>query len=153
MKYIKTFKKYKILENSDYFDEYYRGVGDIEAIESLKFGHLVYYSSDPISNDWEVIEYSLGDSVSEMDEDEINEYLNELIPWKDINKGVNLTTDKDNASGYSDIVFGIEIIGNYVEFGKSYIFAEHPNNCIIKKCYYMGQEIDREELIKIISSK
>ena len=153
MKYIKTFKKYKTLENSDYFDEYYRGVGDDEAIESLKLGHLVYYSSDPISNDWEVIEYSLGDSVSEMDEEGINDYLNELIPWMDINKGVNLTTDKDNASGYSDIVFGIEIIGNYAEFGKSYIFAEHPEDCIIRKCYYNDREIDKDELIKIIKNK
>ncbi len=151
MKYIKSYKRYVLLDNYNFYEQYYRGVGIDEAIESLKLGHLVYYSNDPITNDWEVIEYSLGDSASEMSEYEINKYLKELIPWKSIDKGVNLTTDIDNAFGYSDITFGIQVVGNYVEFGKSYIFAEHPKDCIIKKCYYKGIEIESDELLKIIS--
>lgn len=152
MKYINKFKRFIVLESSNSYKEYYRGVGVDEAIESLRLGHLIYYSNDPITNDWEVIEYSIGDSASEMPEDEITEYLNELIPWIDIDRGVNLTTDIDNAFGYSDIVFGIQVFGNYAEFGKSYIFAEHPKECFIRKCYYRGREIDSGELLKLLLS-
>ena len=65
----------------DYDREYilYRAVGLDEAIKSCEVGHLVYYSRDPMSRDWEVIEYGLGDEASEMSEEEVDEYVNDLV--------------------------------------------------------------------------
>lgn len=83
---------------------YYRGVGEEEAIESLKKGHLIYQSNDPMSQDWEVIKMSLGSEAYDMSEEEIDNYVNEIVYWEDISKGVNLTTDKDNAMGYQQLI-------------------------------------------------
>lgn len=145
MKYIKSINEF-------YSDPkiYYRGVGEEEAIKSLEVGHLIYYSQDAMSSDWEVIEYGLGSEASEMSEDEISEYVKELIPWEDIDKGVNLTTDIDNAFGYGDIVFGVEVKCDIAEFSKYHHFAEDPNECIIKEMYYKGREVTKEELLQKI---
>ena len=64
----------------EYEREYilYRAVGLDEAIKSCEAGHLVYYSRDPMSRDWEVIEYGLGSEASEMSEEEVEEYVNNL---------------------------------------------------------------------------
>lgn len=145
MKYIKSINEY----NSD-SDIYYRGVGEDEAIKCLEVGHLIYYSLDPMSEDWEVIEYGLGSEASEMSEDDIEEYVNEIVPWVDIDKGVNLTSDLGNAKGYGDIVFGVEVECDIAEFSKSHYFAEDPNDCIIKEIYYKGREVTKEELLQKI---
>ena len=126
----------------------YRGVGLDEALKSIKVGHLIYYSKDPMSYDWEVIEYGLGGST-DMSEEEVGEYVKEIVPWNDVSKGVNLTTDLENAMGYSHIVFEVEVNGNYAEFSKYHIFAEKPKNCSIERIYYKGETITSDELLNI----
>lgn len=131
----------------------YRAVGLDEAIKSCKVGHLVYYSRDPMSRDWEVIEYGLGDNASKMSEKEVNDYVNELVPWTPKGKGVNLTSDLWNAKGYSDIVLEINLVGyNYAEFSDVHIFAKNPEDCKIKSVYYNGKRYSKEEFLNINKS-
>jgi hypothetical protein len=131
----------------------YRGVGLDEAIKSCETGHLVYYSRDPMSRDWEVIEYGLGSEASEMSEEEVEEYVNNLVSWKRKSKGVNLTSDLDNAKGYSDIVLEINLVGyDYAEFSDVHIFAKNPDDCKIKSVYYNGEEYSKEEFLNITKS-
>ena len=68
-------EKIRTLLKEEYEREYilYRAVGLDEAIKSCEAGHLVYYSRDPMSRDWEVIEYGLGSEASEMSEEEVEE--------------------------------------------------------------------------------
>lgn len=125
----------------------YRGVGLDEAIKSIDAGHLIYYSQNPMSRDWEVIEYSLGDQASDITDDEIDNYVNQLVPWENNVKGVNLTTDFDNAQGYSDIVLGVKLNGNYVKFSDVHIFAEKPEECEVIKIYYNDDEISKKNFL------
>ena len=139
----------------DYDREYilYRAVGLDEAIKSCEVGHLVYYSRDPMSRDWEVIEYGLGDEASEMSEEEVDEYVNDLVSWVPNRKGVNLTSDLDNAKGYSDIVLEINLVGyDYAEFSDVHIFAKNPDDCKIKSVYYNGKEYTKEGFLDIAKS-
>jgi hypothetical protein len=139
----------------DYDREYilYRAVGLDEAIKSCEVGHLVYYSRDPMSRDWEVIEYGLGDEASEMSEEEVHEYVNNLVSWVPNRKGVNLTSDLDNAKGYSDIVLEINLVGyDYAEFSDVHIFAKNPDDCKIKSVYYNGKEYTKEGFLDIAKS-
>lgn len=131
----------------------YRGVGLDEAIKSCETGHLVYYSRDPMSRDWEVIKYGLGSEASEMSEEEVEEYVNNLVSWKRKSKGVNLTSDLDNAKGYSDIVLEINLVGyDYAEFSDVHIFAKNPEDCKIKSVYYNGKEYSKEGFLDITKS-
>ena len=131
----------------------YRGISLDEALKSAKAGHLVYYSKDPMSLDWEVIEYALGDSVSEMSEEEINKFVNNTVYWRPINKGVNLTSDLDNAKGYSQIVAEVDCTGECAEFDDTHYFAKEPKDCKIKKFYYNGYEYTCEEFLKKFNKK
>jgi hypothetical protein len=145
----------RTLLKEEYEREYilYRAVGLDEAIKSCEAGHLVYYSRDPMSRDWEVIEYGLGDEASEMSDEEIDGYVNDLVPWKQNRKGVNLTSDLDNAKGYSDIVLEINLVGyDYAEFSDVHIFAKNPDDCKIKLVYYNGKEYTKEEFLDITKS-
>lgn len=139
----------------EYEREYilYRAVGLDEAKKSCEAGHLVYYSRDPMSRDWEVIEYGLGDAASEMSDEEVDEYVNNIVPWKRNRKGVNLTSDLDNAKGYSDIVLVINLVGyDYAEFSDVHIFAKNPDDCKIKSVYYNGEEYSKEDFLDITKS-
>lgn len=144
MKYIKS---YKVFESRSEFI-LYRGVGLDEAIKACEFGHLVYYSRDPMSRDWEVIEYGLGGEASEMSEEEVDEYVNNLVSWSPNDKGVNLTSDLDNAKGYSDIVLEINLVGyDYAEFSDVHIFAKNPKDCLVKSVFYKGDELSPDEFL------
>ena len=143
MKYIKS---YKVFESRSEFI-LYRGVGLDEAIKACEFGHLVYYSRDPMSRDWEVIEYGLGDEASEMSEEEVDEYVNDLVSWLPNRKGVNLTSDLDNAKGYSEIVLEVNLIGDYAEFSDVHIFAKNPEDCLVKSVFYKGDELSPDEFL------
>lgn len=142
----------KILKEEIHQPEYilYRAVGLDEAIKSCEAGHLVYYSKDPMSKDWEVIEYSLGDNADQMSDDEINQYINDLVPWRPNNKGVNLTTDLSNAEGYSNIVLEINLVGyQYAEFSEYHVFAKNPEDCKIKSVYYNNKQYSKEEFLEL----
>ena len=148
-------EKIRTILKEEYEREYilYRAVGLDEAIKSCEAGHLVYYSRDPMSRDWEVIEYGLGDAASEMSDDEVDEYVNNLVPWVPNRKGVNLTSDLDNAKGYSDIVLEINLVGyDYAEFSDVHIFAKNPDDCKIKSVYYNGEEYSKEGFLDITKS-
>jgi len=54
MRYLKRFNE------SNIECDFYRGVGMDEAIKACRAGHLIYLSKEPMSRDWEVIEYSMG---------------------------------------------------------------------------------------------
>ncbi len=154
MKYIET--NFSNFLNESINGEFilYRGVGFDEAINSIKAGHLIYLSNDPMSNDWEVIEHSLGDSINDMSEDDISNYINDLVYWRPVSKGVNLTSDLENASGYSDIVFEVNVIGDYAHFSHSYYFAKDPKDCIIKYVHYNGKRyIPKDFLILMENGK
>ena len=150
MKYIKSYKLFE--SRSEYI--LYRAVGLEEAINSCKNGHLVYYIRDPMSRDWEVIEYGLGDEVSEMSKEEVDEYVdeyvNDLVSWSPNDKGVNLTSDLGNAKGYSEIVLEVNLValvGDYAEFSKQYIFAKNPEDCLVKSVFYKGDELSPDEFL------
>ena len=128
----------------------YRGVGMNEAIESCKLGHLIYYSRDAMSKDWEVIKYGLGDAASEMSEKDVDDYVNDLVTWTPNNKGVNLTSDLENAMGYSDIVLEINLIGDYAQFSDTHYFARKPKDCLVKYVYYKIKRYLKEEFLKIM---
>jgi hypothetical protein len=146
MKYIKSFK---IFESNQGGRILYRGVSLEEAIKSCKEGHLVYRSEDPMSKDWEVIEYGLGGQASEMSEEEIDEYINELVPWSPVSEGVNLTSDLSNARGYSEIVLEVNLVGyEYAEFSRYHFFAKNPEDCLVKTIHYNDTEYSKEEFLE-----
>ena len=148
-------EKIRTILKEEYEREYilYRAVGLDEAIKSCETGHLVYYSRDPMSRDWEVIEYGLGDAASEMSDEEVDEYVNNIVSWIPNRKGVNLTSDLDNAKGYSDIVLEINLVGyDYAEFSDVHIFAKNPDDCKIKSVYYNGEEYSKEGFLDITKS-
>jgi hypothetical protein len=130
----------------------YRGVGLDEALKSCKKGHLVHYSKDPMSMDWEVIEYSLGDEASEMSDDELGEYIFNLIPWRPVTQGINLTSDLENAMGYSDIVLEVNVVGEYAEFSDVHYFAKEPNECLVTTVYYKNKEYSKEEFLSFFEN-
>ena len=144
MKYIKS---YKVFESRSEFI-LYRGVGLDEAIKACEVGHLIYHSNDPMSKDWEVIEYGLGDEASEMSEEEVDDYVNDLVYWSPNDKGVNLTSDLDNAKGYSEIVLEVNLVGDHAEFSKKYIFAKNPEDCLVKSVFYKGDELSPDEFLR-----
>lgn len=129
--------------------EYYRGVGLDEAIKACESGHLIYFSNDPMPYDWEVIEYSMGGEARDASEEDIENFVKSIVYWKPINKGVNLTTDLENAMGYSDIVLTVNIDGDYAEFSDSHIFARNPNECKVIKVYYKHKEYTPQEFLNL----
>lgn len=113
--------------------EYFRAVGEDEMKKAVQLKHLPYPSKDPISTDWEVIELSMQqNSVEGQDPDE---YVNSLVSWRPVNKGVNLTTDFENAKGYGDYVLGLDIVSPSVDFTNSHVFAKDPNKVIVVAVY------------------
>ena len=128
--------------------DFYRGISKKECIESCEIGHLLYYSSDPMTNDWEVIEYALGDDAKEMSEGEITQWIKNTISWNDYLKGVNLTTDEENAKGYSEFVVELELTGFWEEFSDAHIFAQNPKDCKIIKVHYKNREYETKEFLK-----
>ena len=143
-------EKIRAILKEEYEREYilYRAVGLDEAIKSCEAGHLVYYSRDPMSRDWEVIEYGLGDAASEMSDEEVDEYVNNIVTWVPNRKGVNLTSDLDNAKGYSDIVLEINLVGyDYAEFSDVHIFAKNTEDCLVKSVFYKGDELSPDEFL------
>ena len=119
---------------------FYRGISTDEAIKSAKSGHLVYKSKDPMSRDWEVIEYSLGDEANNISDEGIENYIEALVDWKPNDQGINLTTDLDNAKGYSPIVVSVDIIGDFAQFSDAHIFAKNPEDCVVKEFYVENQK-------------
>ena len=103
--------------------EYFRAVDQNEMQLASKTGTLPYYSKDPMSNDWEVIELSMEQNDYEGDPEQ---YVDQMVPWTAKEKGVNITTDFDNAVGYNDYVLALDIQGPYVDFTSSHIFAKDP---------------------------
>ena len=63
-------------------------------------------------------------------------------------KGVNLTSDLDNAKGYSEIVLEVNLVGDYAEFSKKYIFAKNPEDCLVKSVFYKGDELSPDEFLR-----
>ena len=88
-----------------------------------------------------------------MSDEEVDEYVNNIVPWVPNRKGVNLTSDLDNAKGYSDIVLEINLVGyDYAEFSDVHIFAKNPYVCTIKSVYYNGKEYTKEGFLDITNS-
>ena len=104
--------------------DYFRAVDSEEMKQAAKLKHLPKYSSDPMSTDWEVIELSMQESGVEDQDPE--EYVMSLVPWRPINKGVNVTTDFENAKGYGDYVLGLDVQSSAVDFTQSHVFAKDP---------------------------
>ena len=102
---------------------YFRAVGKSEMFKAKQSGHLPQYSSDPMSTDWEVIELSMQQNGYD---GEPEDYVNELVPWRPINKGVNITSDFENAIGYGDYVLALEPLGSVVDFTNTHTFAKNP---------------------------
>lgn len=153
--------KFQIFENI-YIEEpdaYF--ITNIEnAIKCVEAGHLLEYSENPMSTDWEIIEHAIGDNAKNMTEEEIDIWVHHNVNWNSYQMGVNLYEDIDNVAGYgdtNDIILGIKLDGDYAEFGDEYIFAEHPEECRIIKIYFNGEEITKEKLnelkIKLTSKK
>jgi hypothetical protein len=102
---------------------YFRSVEVNEKDKAVELGYLPYYSKDPMSTDWEVIELSMQESNYEGDPEE---YVRRLVAWRPIEKGVNVTTDFDNAVGYGNYVLALDILGSSVDFTSTHVFAKNP---------------------------
>jgi hypothetical protein len=111
---------------------YFRAVDKKEMVKAKQLGHLPQYSSDPMSTDWEVIELSMQQNGYEGDPDE---YVKQLVPWKPINKGVNITADFENAIGYGDYVLALDPIGAVVDFTNTHSFAKDPKQVVLLGIY------------------
>ena len=131
-----------ITENTnleDAFNSYglYRGMSVPEAKKVFQLGHLPP-SSDLMPLDWEVVEYSIGDSISDMSEEDIEQFVMDVCPWYDgslqsIRGGVNLTSDWENARGYASddgVVLGVICNGDVAQFSDAHYFAKSANKCI-----------------------
>jgi len=129
----------------------YRGAGPDEALRSCETGHLIYDSQDPMSRDWEVIEYGLGDAAAEMSEQEVEEYVDGLVGWTPTDKGVNLTSDLGNAKGYSDIVLEVGLVGPFAEFSDVHVFAKNPEDCLVRAVHYDGVRMTPVEFMEKIA--
>ena len=142
----------------DAFDDagMYRAVGPAEAKIILRQGRLLP-STDLMPFDWEVIEYGLGDAASDMDEDDIEAYVQSVVPWYDgslpsVKNGVNLTSDWENARGYAGnngVVFAVNCHGDVAQFSDSHYFAQNANECIPVAGMYDSIEYSLEDLRKI----
>lgn len=115
---------------------YFRAVDSREMELATKTGTLPYYSKDPMSNDWEVVELSMQENDYEGDPEQ---YVDQIVPWIDKSRGVNITTDFDNAVGYNDYVLALDIQGPYVEFTRSHIFAKDPKQVKVIGVYDVKQ--------------
>lgn len=146
MRYLKRFNE------SNIESDFYRGVGLDEAIKACQAGHLIYLSKEPMSRDWEVIEYSMGDRASDATDEEIEEFVDSIVPWENNGKGVNLTTDLENAKGYSPIVLGVNVIGDYAEFSHAHIFARYPEECIVKSVFYKGKQMTPLQFLRDVQT-
>lgn len=144
-------RSYKAFESSVREHILYRGTSEEEALRSCETGHLIYYSQDPMSRDWEVIEYGLGDAATEMSEQEVEEYVNGLVGWTPTDKGVNLTSDLGNAKGYSDIVLEVSLVGAYAEFSDVHVFAKNPEDCLVRAVHYDGVRMTPVEFMEKIT--
>lgn len=141
----------------DQFGSYdlFRGMSIAEAKKVLQLGHLLP-STDLMPFDWEVIEYGLGDAAIQMDEEELEAYVQDVVPWYDgsrqsVQNGVNLTSDWDNARGYAGngVVFGVICRGDVAQFSDAHYFAESANECIPAPVAMLNSiEITTEELKK-----
>ena len=124
------------LENLFNSYELYRGMSIPEAKKVLQLGHLLP-STDLMPLDWEVVEYGLGDYASQMSEEEVDQWVQDVCPWyngthQSIQGGVNLTTDWDNARGYAGngVVMGVICRGDVAEFSDAHYFAQSAAECV-----------------------
>jgi hypothetical protein len=112
----------------------WRGVNLDEFSQILKTGKPLP-STDLMPLDFEVVEYGLGDSASEMSEEEIEDYVQSICSWYDgslgsIRGGLNVTTDFDNARGYGDVVLAIgNVSSDYCDFSDSHRFIQSAKGC------------------------
>lgn len=139
----------------------YRAVGPDEAKMILKQGFLIP-SSDLMPFDWEVVEYSLGDDIHDMEEEEIEAAVQSIVPWYDgslqsVHGGVNLTTDWDNARGYAGdtgVVFAVNCNGtDLAQFSDSHVFARDARGCVPVVGMYGSIEYSLEDIAKILGLK
>jgi hypothetical protein len=126
---LKNLLEFEVVDNQRI--EYFRAVGRDEMLKAVKLGYLPYFSKDPMSEDWEVIELSMQEN--EYGGDPQN-YVNDLVPWNP-KTGVNLTTDFDNAIGYGDYVLGLDNLGPQADFTRSHIFAKEPKKVKLLAIY------------------
>ena len=122
-------------ENAPYF----RGISTEEYNEIKEIGKMLP-STDLIPFDPEVLEYSIGDAYYDMDKDEIDNVVQDMIPWYDgslesVEGGVNITNDFYNAQGYGDIVVALEPIGEVEDVSDAHAFARSPNDLKIVGFY------------------
>lgn len=137
----------------------YRGVWLEDAVKIIKQKKLLP-SQDLMPLDWEVVEYSIGDEISEMSEQDIDDWVADVCWWydgsrKSIKGGLNLTSDFDNARGYAGengVVFGIQCTGDFAEFSDAHLFAKSAKECKIVSAYYQGETMSVIQLAKIFKS-
>lgn len=142
----KDIKKIASIEAENDYDscDYFRGIRMDEALEACKVGHLIRYSVEAMSIDWEVIEYVLGRDVTEK---QVDRFIKNTVPWKNKHKGVNFTTDSSNSEGFGEISVGVDIVGNVAEFGDTYAMAEKPENCIVIALKYNNEYYKPKEFL------
>lgn len=143
----------------DVFDDagMYRAVGPQEAKIILQQGHLIP-SKDLMPFDWEVIEYSLGDAAADMDEEELEAYVQDVVPWyngslQSVQQGVNLTSDWENARGYAGntgVVFAVVCNGDIAQFSDAHYFAKTAAECVPVAAMYDSIEYSLEDLKKLL---
>jgi len=139
----------ELLKESD--DEYnirdsgvigYRGIheDDLKKILSKKPYHPLP-STDLMPLDFEVVEYSIGEDIRDMEDEEIEEWVQDIVPWYDgslrsIKGGVNFTTEEDNAEGYGKYVVVLGIApgssdSDIAYFSDSHAFARNYKNLVV----------------------
>ena len=144
-----------IIESEFSKPEAYRGVSLENAKIILKQGYLLP-SQDLMPLDYEVIAHSIGDEINDMSEEEIEQWLHNTVSWyngsyESIVSGVNLTTDKYNASGYGNgVVFGVVCNGEVALFTDEYLFAKSAKECVPVMAIYKGEELSIPQLKAVL---
>jgi hypothetical protein len=140
----------------------YRGVDKATAKKWAKGVPIPTRPLEQMPLDWEVVEYSLGDTIKDMSDEEIEEYVQGVVPWydgsaKSVEGGLNVTTDFENAKGYAGdngFVLCLEFLGEYVEFSDAHTYVKNAKEVKVVSIYSVKNDVyyTPEDFIKKVGS-
>jgi len=137
----------------------YRGIANLQEAISWAKGKPVptsIFSQMPL--DWEVCEYGYGDGWGDISEKERETWVKDVCPWYTgsrgnvhgiLAKGLNTTTDFENAKGYAEdgYILGINPTGDTAEFSSTHLYLKDARDTelvfiysVKENKYYLPQE-------------
>jgi hypothetical protein len=139
--------------------EYYRGVTIGEAISAIPNGLQPSAKTEQMPIDPTIVEYAIGDEYFDMQEEEIEDWIKNTVPWYDgsvesVSNGVNVTSDFNSALDYAGeegVVLGISPLGDYVDFDDIHAYIKNANETKIIFVYYQDSFYEPKEFLKRMS--